>query len=90
MTPFESKPEPGLKALDSAVIARCSNEERIYIGQMAELWEMTVSEYVRFATLRYTQTVLERATDMTLADVAIEESRQRAAIEETRKVEVKE
>ncbi len=80
---FESDP-PGLEPLASAIIGKCTDAERQFIGRMAVDRGMTTSQFVRFATLRYSQMIIARAENMTLADVAIEESRQRAAIDAER------
>jgi uncharacterized protein (DUF1778 family) len=65
----------GLEPKDSAVIARVTETERKLLGTAAELWEMSVSAYVRFAALRYTQQMLQRTIDMTEVDVEVERSR---------------
>ena len=59
---------------DSALICRCTDEERIWVGRLAQHAGMTVSAYVRMAVVQYSRSLIQQAADRSAADMAIRES----------------
>ena len=80
---YETDP-PGMEPLDTAIIGRVTTAERRLVGRFAETWDMSVSGFVRFATLRYIQLMLDKAADMAEADLVIEESAHLAVLDRQR------
>ncbi|CAN5779846.1 hypothetical protein BH20GEM1_BH20GEM1_17230 [soil metagenome] len=68
------KDSPDQSVLDSGLVCRCTEDERVMVGELAALAEMSVSAFVRMGIVRYCAAVQQAASDRTAVDRLVRES----------------